>query len=39
MKVFADGNCEECELKNKCHAIVLNWCPEIHHSTRWEMNI
>jgi len=39
MKKFADGNCEVCSLKNMCPAPKLHWCPEIHNSNRWEMNI
>lgn len=38
-KLFADGNCEECTMQNCCPAPRLNWCPDIHHSTRWEMNV
>jgi len=39
MKPFANGNCDKCELKDKCPAPTLNWCPEITHGITWEMNI
>ena len=42
MKKFANGNCEECEMQNKCPAVRLGgFCPEIHiiRQSQWEMGL
>ena len=38
-KLFADSNCKECSMQDMCPAPKLNWCPEIHNESRWEMHI